>query len=486
MFRLAVSEAGRRLGAVFETGTIIVWLLPGLMLESITKLSEQPGFDEVNPQLLQAPNKKRMKADFLSNPHRFHPADISWWNEESLIISRVSGAVSVLRMEDLSNLLGDAPEFLDGVPRVSQAFEKGFFALECESVLKGRRPSSIDDSAGEDPDEDLEVDSEDEDGSWISLGKRSASAIAYYMTDNERFAPPKKKSKILRKTYRLIALVSTNPEELYSRKIEAEEYGEAIMLAQHYRLDTDPVYERQWRRSNKSVAAIHDYLGKVRRRATVLKECLETIPQDIDAARELLRYGLSGTDLESLIAMAETDGGEFTRSDGERVYEDWQEGNLDPEQYQERKAERERAERLKLISKVNWQSLSLVQKDLIGCRLKFLYYLDILDTYESILGGGQSAADRFTPEVYRRMRSLSPLENCLYAARSSDPVTVACFFSGIHSEISLPHWLPILSSFPETVKPDLLKVDFITPTGVIFRTLNAIFWFLVCSVSVKI
>ena len=36
-------------------------------------------------------------------------------------------------------------------------------------------------------------------------------------------------------TYRLIALVSTTPEELYSRKIAAEEYGEAIMLAQHYR-----------------------------------------------------------------------------------------------------------------------------------------------------------------------------------------------------------------------------------------------------------
>ena len=59
------------------------------------------------------------------SPLRFHPSDISWWNEESLIISRVSGALSVLRMEDLSNLLGDAPEFLDGVPRISQSFEKG-------------------------------------------------------------------------------------------------------------------------------------------------------------------------------------------------------------------------------------------------------------------------------------------------------------------------------------------------------------------------
>ncbi len=37
------------------------------------------------------------------------------------------------------------------------------------------------------------------------------------------------------------------------------------------RLDTDPVYERQWRMSRKSVAAIHDYLGKIKRRVTVIK-----------------------------------------------------------------------------------------------------------------------------------------------------------------------------------------------------------------------
>lgn len=46
-----------------------------------------------------------------------------------MIISRVSGALSVLRMENLANLLGDSPEFLDGVPRISQSFEKGFIII---------------------------------------------------------------------------------------------------------------------------------------------------------------------------------------------------------------------------------------------------------------------------------------------------------------------------------------------------------------------
>merc|ERR1719225_2036616 len=72
--------------------------------------------------------------------------------------------------------------------------------------------------------------------------------------------PPKKKAKIVRKTYRLLALVSTSPEELFNRKILLEEYGEAILLAGHYGLDTDSVYRRQWQQSSKSAAAIQDYL----------------------------------------------------------------------------------------------------------------------------------------------------------------------------------------------------------------------------------
>ena len=232
-------------------------------------------------------------------------------------------------------------------------------------MVKGRRPSNLDDSMGEDPSSVVEVESDDEDATWTNLGKRSASAVAYYLTDNERFAPPKKKSKLIRKTYRMIALVSTNPEELYARKIDAEEYGEAIMLAQHYRLDTDPVYERQWRKSSKSVAAIHDYLGKIKRRVSVIKECLETIPHDIDAARELLVYGLSGTDLESLIAMAHADSGEFVHGGGGSGADDWfEEGSGDPAEAAAQKVEKERAERLRLISKALVDNLTSTIKSL--------------------------------------------------------------------------------------------------------------------------
>ena len=43
-------------------------------------------------------------------------------------------------------------------------------------------------------------------------------------------------------------------------QIEHEEYGEALVLAETYGLDSDLVYQKQWRKSRVSVASIHDYL----------------------------------------------------------------------------------------------------------------------------------------------------------------------------------------------------------------------------------
>lgn len=43
-------------------------------------------------------------------------------------------------------------------------------------------------------------------------------------------------------------------------QIDHEEYGEALALAKAYGLDSDLVYQRQWRKSPVSVATIQDYL----------------------------------------------------------------------------------------------------------------------------------------------------------------------------------------------------------------------------------
>lgn len=41
----------------------------------------------------------------------------------------------------------------------------------------------------------------------------------YFVTEMERFAPPRKRPRTITKNYRLVSLRSTTPEELYQRKV---------------------------------------------------------------------------------------------------------------------------------------------------------------------------------------------------------------------------------------------------------------------------
>jgi hypothetical protein len=48
----------------------------------------------------------------------------------------------------------------------------------------------------------------------------------------------------------------------------------------------------------------------VTKQVRVLKECVERVPETYGAARELLQFGLQGTDVETFISVA--DGEDFT------------------------------------------------------------------------------------------------------------------------------------------------------------------------------
>ena len=45
------------------------------------------------------------------------------------------------------------------------------------------------------------------------------------------------------------------------------------------------------------------FQSKIEKRAWVLHECLERVPENVDAMKELLLYGLKGTDLEALVTI---------------------------------------------------------------------------------------------------------------------------------------------------------------------------------------
>lgn len=86
-------------------------------------------------------------------------------------------------------------------------------------------------------------------------------------------------------------------------------------------MDTDLVYQRQWRKSELTLNAIAEHLGKVSKRSWVLNECVTRVPDTLEAARELLNFGLRGANLETLMAIHTCDNDKFVTPDME---DDWQ------------------------------------------------------------------------------------------------------------------------------------------------------------------
>lgn len=54
---------------------------------------------------------------------------------QEVILARYSGAVLVADIDNLSNLLGESPEWFEICPQVQQAHEGGFLSLEVGSWL---------------------------------------------------------------------------------------------------------------------------------------------------------------------------------------------------------------------------------------------------------------------------------------------------------------------------------------------------------------
>lgn len=88
-----------------------------------------------------------------------------------------------------------------------------------------------------------------------------------------------------------------------------------MSLANTYKLDTDLVYQTQWRKSELSLNAITEHLSKVNKRSWVLNECVTRVPDTIEAARELLNFGLKGANLETLIAVDACNNDKFVTLD---------------------------------------------------------------------------------------------------------------------------------------------------------------------------
>uniref|UniRef100_A0A7N6BUP1 Neuroblastoma-amplified sequence N-terminal domain-containing protein n=1 Tax=Anabas testudineus TaxID=64144 RepID=A0A7N6BUP1_ANATE len=454
VFRMSLSPDGTLLAVIHFSGRLSLWDFPSLKQRATWSQDQQPGFEEINPEWKTSLERRKK----IKDKEQYFPlVDVSWWSDNVLILARCSGSVTVSSVRTLRNLLGKSCEWFEPSPRVTAAHDGGFLSLECEVKLaqkRGRLESNLSGGASDDEEGDDGGDSDSDDES--SAKARYFGYIKqglYYATEMERFAPPRKRPRTVTKNYRLVSLRSTTPEELYQRKIDNEEYGEALSLAQAYNLDSDLVYQRQWRKSTVSIASIQDYLSKIRKRSWVLHECVERVPENVDAAKELLQYGLKGTDLEALIAIGNReDGGRFILPGDVDLDDLPYEDILSNDDELERKMERENRKRRELLAKVDFSRLTLEQKELCRSRLKLLSYLDRLATYEEILGGPHAAEQKYDAEFFKKFRSQNIVLSARNYARESNVQALDILFT-YHGTELLQHRLAILYNFPETTSP---------------------------------
>ncbi|XP_071954493.1 NBAS subunit of NRZ tethering complex-like isoform X2 [Antedon mediterranea] len=372
-------------------------------------------------------------------------SDINFWSKSALILAWCNGNVTITSANSMNNLIGESHEWMHPMPQVLPAFNEAFIALECEAVSGTKRPrdDSLSGRMEFVAEEDEAEDDEDENVGYIKRGLNLSKRMMYFVTESERFQPPRKKPKLVTRTYRLLQLKKTTPAEYFARKIENEEYGEALILGRRYNLDTDKVYQHQWRNNRVSKASIYDYLNKVQKQSWVLKECITRVPDNLEAAEELLHYGLSRTNITTLIDMDTKEYQSFQEVD---------ENNDDLDNSSDSMEERIKRKEECLLEKINFSKLTFEQQDICRCRIKLLVYVDRLKTYEAILGGGETALGKYDKDFFAEFRTKNIVQAALDYAQNSDCEALHVLFT-YHGSDLLPHRLLILGSIPETTPP---------------------------------
>ncbi|CAH2102970.1 unnamed protein product [Euphydryas editha] len=430
--RMAVSKRGTRLACAHASGAVSLWRLPVLRCERRVELAQQPQHalrsplvprsaparrsrDPADPTDPAVPTDPTDPAD-PADTSAARVADLAWWSEEEIILSRFSGAVSVCELENLQNILGKKPEFFQGTPQVTNAYDGVFMVLECETNIVPAKKSRSDES--------MEVVKADEevDNSMLALAKELFKSVLFAITDMETFQPRPRRISVASRAYRLLAVRSTTPAELFSRKIESGKYTEALTLARTFDLDSDLVYQQQWRKNPVSTEAIQNYLSKVRKKIWAVHQCVDRLPESLAAAHELLHFGLQLTQQKIL----------------EEINKD-----LPEEQW-------------KVAEDVTLEDLNAYTSELLRCRHVMLFYKERLNLYEAILRCEKST---YLKDEYDRLRSNSIVHSAMEIAKEGRIEALTCLWPYIKS---LPMQLAVLDMIPETLCP--LTYQHLLPT----------------------
>ena len=73
VYKMSLSPSGTVLAVVHHSGMFSLWDIPSLRTRKLWKQQDQPGFDEINPEVAENPKRrKQMKGNGKNIYQKFH------------------------------------------------------------------------------------------------------------------------------------------------------------------------------------------------------------------------------------------------------------------------------------------------------------------------------------------------------------------------------------------------------------------------------
>ncbi|KAG0214329.1 hypothetical protein BGX33_002254 [Mortierella sp. NVP41] len=231
-----------------------------------------------------------------------------FWTKDAILLGYESGAMIVLQIPELVNILGQEPKvFATCLEFTNSGFashdEQVFVMEEMTRMIRARVVGDRWIMMTEQEDKALGEPTEQEIAQMMGneglLFKWMAQLSKYFESKGVDDQRAKRQKLILvpKRTLSLYRMLRVPPEELLHRKLEARDYSSALSLATTYELDTDIIFQCQWRQlTHVNADVVSTLLDKIKNKNWVLASCIDNTVEDLEGARILLEYGLQLTE----------------------------------------------------------------------------------------------------------------------------------------------------------------------------------------------
>ncbi|KAF2074223.1 hypothetical protein CYY_004469 [Polysphondylium violaceum] len=370
--------------------------------------------------------------------------DVSWWSDNEIIMVNRLGQFCIYSVQERQNSLLHDPEMVSSSqpPILTSAHNGRFFILETSCTVQQEEQTSVGykeflqslkrplsqkyrsilryfngGDVTDDNDEDpfhftinhnagsssnsnelttAAVGNKRKFGSFFSMGNKKKKSQEQQQ-QQQQLKQEEEEPHFIR---RIVKFQSTTPEQLFKTKVSQKEYGNALLIAEHYGLDKDLVHQKRWIRQLVSQESIHLFLSKVQDINWVLWSSHIRVPLNFDSTKLLLQFALDKT--STLIQSSNS------------------------------------------IEKLKENKIIILQRNII------INYLNRLKTYQEIYGSDYDAKE------FLYFRDCNLISAAMEYASLEYFKAVEILFT-YYGKLILPFRLDILSSIPETTSPNTFK-----------------------------